>query len=211
MPSGPRRTRGGVRTVPLLIVLGAVAIYTWYFTKRSLDIHHALGTSTLRLGALRPGHVAAVEVQGAVQHVDGPQPVRRPHVVHPAPPGAVLLAVPRCRASCSSPSRWPSAPARSRCSCTGGERLGSEWFAIVGAATYLLHPAVGWTNLENFHPDAFLGVFVGFAIYAALESQMAAVRRVRRAVAAREGGRVARDRARSGSGWRSSATGASAC
>ena len=36
-------------------------------------------------------------------------------------------------------------------------------------ATYLLHPAVGWTNLENFHPDAFLGVFVGFAIYAALE------------------------------------------
>ena len=53
----------------------------------------------------------------------------------------------------------------------GRKRLGSEWFALVGAATYLLHPAVSWTNLENFHPDAFLGVFVGFAIYAALESQ----------------------------------------
>jgi len=53
----------------------------------------------------------------------------------------------------------------------GRRRLGSEWFAIVGAATYLLHPAVGWTNLENFHPDAFLGVFVGVAIYAALESK----------------------------------------
>ena len=48
-------------------------------------------------------------------------------------------------------------------------RLGSEWWALIGAGTYLLHPAVGWTNLENFHPDAFLGVFVGFAIYAALE------------------------------------------
>jgi uncharacterized membrane protein len=48
-------------------------------------------------------------------------------------------------------------------------RLGSEWLALIGAGTYLLHPAVGWTNLENFHPDAFLGVFVGFAIYAALE------------------------------------------
>ena len=53
----------------------------------------------------------------------------------------------------------------------GRKRLGSEWFALVGAATYLLHPAVSWTNLENFHPDAFLGVFVGFAIYAALESK----------------------------------------
>jgi len=48
-------------------------------------------------------------------------------------------------------------------------RLDSEWWALIGAGTYLLHPAVGWTNLENFHPDAFLGVFVGFAIYAALE------------------------------------------
>jgi uncharacterized membrane protein len=48
-------------------------------------------------------------------------------------------------------------------------RLGSEWWALVAAGTYLLHPAVGWTNLENFHPDAFLGVFVGVAIYAALE------------------------------------------
>jgi uncharacterized membrane protein len=53
----------------------------------------------------------------------------------------------------------------------GRKRLASEWFALVGAATYLLHPAVSWTNLENFHPDAFLGVFIGFAIYAALESR----------------------------------------
>ena len=30
-------------------------------------------------------------------------------------------------------------------------------------------PGGGWTNRENFHPDAFLGVFVGFAIYGALE------------------------------------------
>ncbi len=37
------------------------------------------------------------------------------------------------------------------------------------AGAYLLHPAVGWTNLENFHPDSFLGVLVGMAIWAALE------------------------------------------
>jgi uncharacterized membrane protein len=48
-------------------------------------------------------------------------------------------------------------------------RLGSEAMALVLAAAYLLHPAVGWTNLENFHPDAFLGLLVGVAIWAALE------------------------------------------
>ena len=52
----------------------------------------------------------------------------------------------------------------------GRKRLGSEWFALIGAGTYLLHPAVGWTNLENFHPDAFLGVFVGFAALIAVRS-----------------------------------------
>ena len=48
-------------------------------------------------------------------------------------------------------------------------RLASEAMALVLAAAYLLHPAVGWTNLENFHPDAFIGVLVGTAIWAALE------------------------------------------
>ena len=30
----------------------------------------------------------------------------------------------------------------------GRRRLGSEWMALVGAGAYLLHPAVGWANLE---------------------------------------------------------------
>jgi uncharacterized membrane protein len=48
-------------------------------------------------------------------------------------------------------------------------RLGSEVYALVLAGCYLLHPAVGWTNRENFHPDAFIGVLFGMAVYAALE------------------------------------------
>jgi uncharacterized membrane protein len=47
-------------------------------------------------------------------------------------------------------------------------RLESEAVALVLAGCYLLHPAVGWTNLENFHPDSYLGFLVGMAIYAAL-------------------------------------------
>jgi len=47
-------------------------------------------------------------------------------------------------------------------------RLGSSALGLVFGAVYLAHPAVGWTNLENFHPDAFLGFFVGMAVWAAL-------------------------------------------
>ncbi len=45
----------------------------------------------LRLGALRPGDVAAVAVRRPVRDPDGSQPVRRPHVVRTAVPGPVVL------------------------------------------------------------------------------------------------------------------------
>ena len=51
------------------------------------------------------------------------------------------------------------------------KRLENEGFALILAIVYLLHPAVVYTNMENFHPDAFLGVTVGFAIYAALSER----------------------------------------
>lgn len=37
----------------------------------------------------------------------------------------------------------------------GREKLRNEWLAVAGALVYLAHPAVGLTNLENFHPDSF--------------------------------------------------------
>ena len=51
------------------------------------------------------------------------------------------------------------------------KRLESEAMATVFVATYLLHPATVWIALENFHPDAFLGVFIATALYAAFESK----------------------------------------
>jgi uncharacterized membrane protein len=36
------------------------------------------------------------------------------------------------------------------------ERLKSEWLSVTLAASYLLHPAVGWINWWHFHPDALL-------------------------------------------------------
>ncbi|MEK7411397.1 MAG: DUF2079 domain-containing protein, partial [Actinomycetota bacterium] len=47
--------------------------------------------------------------------------------------------------------------------------LSSEAMGAAMVAVYLIHPAVSWTNLENYHPDSFLAVLVGLALYGALE------------------------------------------
>ncbi len=45
--------------------------------------------------------------------------------------------------------------------------LGSAELAFIFGLVWLLNPAVNGTNLENFHPDGFLGLFVCLALYAA--------------------------------------------
>jgi uncharacterized membrane protein len=139
-----------------------------YFTERSLDIHHALGTATYDSALYDQGiwllsrfHAPFVTLMGRNLFGDHASfillflvPV---YWVFPAA-GVMFFA----QAAAIGAGAIPVFLA-------GRSRLGSEWYALVGAGAYLLHPAVGWTNLENFHPDAFLGVFVGFAVYAALE------------------------------------------
>jgi uncharacterized membrane protein len=48
-------------------------------------------------------------------------------------------------------------------------RLQVPLYAALLAGVFLLHPALGLTNLENYHPDSFLVPLLGFAIYGALE------------------------------------------
>jgi uncharacterized membrane protein len=43
--------------------------------------------------------------------------------------------------------------------------------ATVFVTAFLLHPALGQTNLENYHPDSFLIPILGFAFYAAVEKR----------------------------------------
>jgi uncharacterized membrane protein len=46
--------------------------------------------------------------------------------------------------------------------------LESSELAFIFGIVWLLNPAVNGTNLENFHPDGFLGLFVALAMYAAI-------------------------------------------
>ncbi len=155
-------------SAPQVFLAGAVICWTWYFTARSLDIHHALGTSS---------YDSALYDQGMwlLSRFDAPFVTLMGRNLFGDHTSFILL--PLVPLYWIAPGAWIMFTAQSAAIAAGAipvflygrKRLGSEWLGLIGAGTYLLHPAVGWTNLENFHPDAFLGVFVGFAIYGALE------------------------------------------
>lgn len=48
-------------------------------------------------------------------------------------------------------------------------RLGHGAFGVLAAIVWLANPAVNGTNMENFHPDGYLGLLVPLAMFAALE------------------------------------------
>jgi uncharacterized membrane protein len=155
-------------TLPQWLMVVLVVLYVAYFTKRSLDLHHGLATAS---------YDSALYDQGMwlLSRFDAPFVTLMGRNLFGDHSSFVLLFL--------VPVYWvfPAAGTMFFAQAAaigagaipvflyGRNRLGSEWFALVAGAGYLLHPAVGWTNLENFHPDSFLGVFVGFAIYGALE------------------------------------------
>lgn len=49
--------------------------------------------------------------------------------------------------------------------------LESAELAFLFGVIWLLNPAVNGTNLENFHPDGFLGLFIALALYAAISKK----------------------------------------
>ena len=53
----------------------------------------------------------------------------------------------------------------------GREKLRNEFMAAVLALAYLLHPAIHWTNLEQFHPDVFEVPLLLFAFWFMLRSR----------------------------------------
>ncbi|MGA9275408.1 DUF2079 domain-containing protein [Ilumatobacter sp.] len=166
---GPRWRDRWSRITPAQIVMAAVVIgYVAYFTRRTLDIHHALGTAT---------YDSALYDQGVwlLSRFDTPFVTLMGRNLFGDHASFILvLLVPFYWI-------WPSAGVLffSQSAAIGAgaipiflyarKRLASEWMAVVLGTAYLIHPAVGWTNLENFHPDSYLGVFVGFAIWAALD------------------------------------------
>lgn len=155
-------------TVWQCLLAAAVTAYTWYFTKVTLDVHRGLGTSSYDLGLYDQGvwllsrfDAPFVTLMG--RNLIGDHTSFILVLVAPLywlwPAVGTLLFVQSLMIGLGAVPVF----------LVARRRLESEAMALVLAVCFLLHPAVGWTNRENFHPDCFLAFFVGMTIYAALE------------------------------------------
>lgn len=149
------------------LLVGVVGCYVVYFADLSLDIHHGLGTSSYDSGLYDQGLWLLSRFEAPFVTLMG----RNLFGDHTS--FILLLLVPLYWVF---PAAGTMFVAQAVVTGLGAvpvffyarRALASEAMALVLAIAYLLHPAVGWTNIENFHPDAFLGVLVGMAIWAAL-------------------------------------------
>jgi uncharacterized membrane protein len=156
------------RTVQQWLLLGLIVAYTAYFTTVTLRVHHGLGTSAYDFGLYDQGI-------WLMSRFDSPYVTLMGRNLLGDHTSFILIGI--------VPLYWlfPAAGTlffvQALVLALGAlpvfmytrRRLHSETYALVLAGCYLLHPAVGWTNRENFHPDAFIGVLFGMAVYAALE------------------------------------------
>jgi uncharacterized membrane protein len=149
-------------------VVALMAGYTAYFTRITLDVHHGLGTSNYDYGLYDQGiwlmsrfEAPFVTLMGRNLMGDHSSLV----LVFLVP---LFWVFPSAGALFFSQSLFIALGAVP-VFLLGRRLLGNEALAWVMAACYLLHPAVSWTNRENYHPDSFIAFFVGMAIYAAIE------------------------------------------
>lgn len=149
-------------------LVAMVAGYTSYFTKVTIDVHNGLGTSAYDYGLYDQGvwlmsrfRAPFVTLMGRNLMGDHTSfilvllvPV---YWVFPGA-GALLFAQSLAIALGAVPVFL-----------LARRLLAHDGLALAMAACYLLHPAVGWTNRENFHPDGFIAPLLGMAIYAAID------------------------------------------
>jgi uncharacterized membrane protein len=152
------------------ILILAIVWYVWHFTYTSLRVHYGLGTSAYDYGLYDQGIWLLSRFKAPFVTLMG----RNLFADH----GSLILFL-------VVPLYWVVPGAGTllflqSLGLAGGaipvyllarKRLGSEPVAALLGVLFLLHPALSWTNLEEFHPDAFLPTLFGFALYFALEGR----------------------------------------
>ena len=150
-----------------LVVVAAITAYTLYFSFTTVQIHRGLGTSAYDFGLydqgiwlLSRGRDPFVTLMGRNLFGDHTSFV-------------LLLLVPFMWIFSSTSMLFVVQSVVIACGAIpiyayARKQLESDALGCIFACTYLLYPAVSWTNVENFHPDSFLGVLIAVALWAAL-------------------------------------------
>lgn len=154
---------------PHLVVAAGIFAYFIYYRNLTLEIHDGYGTSAFDIGVFDQGtwllsqfKVPFVTITGRNLFGDHTSFI----MFFFAPlywvfPGASTLLTVQAAALAAG-----AIPVY----LVGVKRIGAP-LACVLAIAYLAHPALGAGNMENFHPDALLALFVGMALYAAIEDK----------------------------------------
>jgi uncharacterized membrane protein len=157
-------------SVPHLALAVLVVAYAVRFAVLSVQVHDAYGTPGYDMGIFDQGiwllsrfHAPFVTVMGRDLFGDHTSFILL--LVVPVywvwPHAQALLVVQACLLAAAAIPVYLIAR----------KRTSSTLIATALAAAYLLNPALQNGNLEQFHPEAFLALTVGLAIYAALESK----------------------------------------
>ncbi|HVJ99190.1 MAG TPA: DUF2079 domain-containing protein [Acidimicrobiia bacterium] len=154
---------------PHLVVTAGVFAYFLYYRQLTVEIHDGYGTSAFDIGVFDQGTWLLSQFKNPFVTITG----RNLFGDHTS---FILLLV--------APLYWvfPGASTLLTLQAAtmalgavpvyliGVSRLGKP-LACVLAIVYLTHPALGASNMENFHPDGFLALLVGMALYGAIEDK----------------------------------------
>ena len=154
-----------------LAVAAMAAVFAAYFAVRTSRVHYGLGTSSYDFGLYEQGTWLLSRFKEPYVTLMGRNLLgdHTSFVLLLVVPlywfvgsSATLLVVQACVVAAAAVFVYLAAV-----HLLDGDRTP----AAVVAAAYLVHPAVSWTVLENFHPDSFLPVAIAGSIWAALRGR----------------------------------------
>lgn len=152
-----------------LVAMTVVAIaWGWYFALRTAGVHYGLGTSAYDFGLYEQG-------VWLLSRFDSPFITLMGRNLFGDHSSFVLLLLTPLYWIFDSTSLLLYVQAFAVAAgavplLLAAKRItGSAGLGFLCGALYLLHPAVSWTVLENFHPDAFLGLFLALVLWAMVE------------------------------------------
>lgn len=156
-----------VREVWLTVTAVLAVVYGWYFAVRTMNVHYGLGTSAYDFGLYEQGVWLLSRFESPFVTLMG----RNLFGDHSS--FILLFVVPlywfvESTALLVVLQAFVVASGAVPVYLAAHRLLGSGRQATMFAVLYLVHPAVGWTILENYHPDSFLGPLIAMALWAAI-------------------------------------------
>ena len=150
-----------------LPIVFIVAMYVSYFTRMSMDVHRGLGSSGYDFGLYDQGLWLLSRFRAPYVTIMG-RNLMGDHTSF-----ILVLLVPLYWIA---PGAWILLFSQSAAIGCGAfvvyalarRKIGGVALPTLLGALYLAHPALSWTNMEQFHPDAYLGLLLPLALYGAL-------------------------------------------